>query len=92
MLDEGEKGLKGWEIKLTGIGPETAGIHEETATDDQGFYSFENLPPGRYIVVEKVMGGFVPTVSPVIIVTVENGMNSMNNNFMNRRPVSSPTT
>ncbi len=86
--DAGESGLSGWEIKLTGIGPETASIHEETTTDDQGFYSFENLPPGKYLVVETVKGGYVPSGPPVLVVTLENGMNSMNNNFMNR-PVSS---
>ena len=86
--DPGEEGLPGWNIKLTGIVPETAGINMETTTDDQGFYSFENLPAGKYLVAETLKGGYVPSGSPVLVVTVENGMNSMNNNFMNR-PVSS---
>ncbi len=85
--DAGEEGLSGWNIKLTGIIPETTDIHEETTTDDQGFYSFGNLPSGMYLVEETVKGDFVPTSPPVITVTVENGMKSMNNNFMNK-PVS----
>ncbi len=85
--DEGEKGLKGWNIKLIGIVPETADINMETTTDDQGFYSFENLPSGKYLVEETVKGDYVPD-SPVIVVDLENGTNSKNNNFMNR-PVSS---
>ncbi len=86
--DQGEEGLPGWNIKLTGIVPETAGINMETTTDDNGFYSFENLPAGMYLVVETVKGDYVPSGSPVLVVNLENGMNSMNNNFMNR-PVSS---
>ncbi len=86
--DAGEEGLPGWNIRLIGIVPETAGINTEKTTDDRGFYSFENLPAGMYIVVETLKGGYVPTGSPVIVVNLENGTNSMNNNFMNR-PVSS---
>ncbi len=86
--DPGEEGLPGWNIRLTGIVPETAGINMETTTDDKGFYSFENLPAGMYLVVETLQGGYVPVGSPVLTVNLENGTNSMNNNFMNR-PVSS---
>jgi hypothetical protein len=63
-------------------------INKETTTDDKGFYSFEDLPAGMYLVVETVKGGYVPSGPPVLVVTLENGKNSMNNNFMNR-PVSS---
>ncbi|VVB86016.1 SdrD B-like domain protein [uncultured archaeon] len=86
--DAGEEGLPGWNIRLIGIVPETVSINMETTTDDKGFYSFENLPAGKYLVVETLKGGYVPSGSPVLVVTLENGMNSMNNNFMNR-PVSS---
>ncbi len=86
--DAGENGLPGWNIRLIGIVPETAGINMETTTDDNGFYSFENLPAGMYLVVETVKGDYVPSGSPVLVVNLENGMNSMNNNFTNR-PISS---
>jgi protocatechuate 3,4-dioxygenase beta subunit len=86
--DAGEEGLSGWEITLMGIGAETHQIRKETTTGDEGFYKFEDLPAGKYLVKETLKKGYVPTGSPVIVVDVENGMNSMNNNFMNR-PVSS---
>jgi hypothetical protein len=41
-----------------------------------------------YLVVETLKGGYVPSGSPVLVVNLENGMNSMNNNFTNR-PISS---
>jgi protocatechuate 3,4-dioxygenase beta subunit len=86
--DAGENGLPGWNIRLIGIVPGTAGINEEATTDDNGFYSFENLPAGMYLVVETLQGGYVPVGSPVLVINLEDGRNSMNNNFMNR-PVSS---
>jgi hypothetical protein len=86
--DAGENGLPGWNIRLIGIVPETVSINKETTTDDKGFYSFEDLPAGMYLVVETLKGGYVPSGPPVLVVTLENGKNSMNNNFMNR-PISS---
>jgi hypothetical protein len=86
--DADEAGLAGWNIRLIGIVPGTAGINKETATDDRGFYSFENLPAGMYLVVETLKGGYVPSGSPVLVVNLEDGTNSMNNNFTNR-PISS---
>ncbi len=88
-LDAGEKGLPGWNIRLIGIGPDTHRVKKETTTDENGFYSFENLPAGRYIVMETpIKRGYVPTDAPVKVVNLEDGTNSMNNNFMNR-PISS---
>ncbi len=86
--DAGEEGLPDWNIKLIGIGAETFQVTRETTTDGQGFYRFENLPAGMYIVMETLKGGYVPTSSTVIVVNLENGTNSMDNNFMNR-PISS---
>ncbi len=82
--DEGENGLSGWNIRLTGIVPETASINMETTTDDQGFYKFENLPAGQYLIEEKNQNDFVPTSSPVKTITLVQGENSINNNFMNK--------
>jgi protocatechuate 3,4-dioxygenase beta subunit len=86
--DAGEEGLPGWNIKLIGIVPETVGINKETTTGDNGFYSFEDLPAGMYLLVETLKGDYVPSGPPVLVVNLENGKNSMNNNFMNR-PISS---
>jgi serine-aspartate repeat-containing protein C/D/E len=82
--DHGENGLSGWTIQLMGIGVEAHRIRKETTTDDQGFYRFENLPAGRYLIKEKLQKGSVPTNPPVKVVTLVQGENSMNNNFTNR--------
>ncbi len=82
--DQGEKGLSGWTIQLRGIGAEAHKIRKEITTDDQGFYRFENLPAGRYLIKEKHQKGFVPTSPPVKVITLVQGENSVNNNFTNR--------
>jgi hypothetical protein len=83
--DASEIGIPGWNIKLIGIGPDTFKVKKETTTDENGFYSFENLPAGRYIVMETPLKrGYVPTDTPVKVVNLKEGTNSMNNNFMNR--------
>jgi serine-aspartate repeat-containing protein C/D/E len=82
--DQGEKGLSGWTIQLVGIGAEAHRIKKETTTDDQGFYKFENLPAGRYLIKEKHQKGFVPTSSPVKVIKLVQGENSISNNFTNR--------
>jgi hypothetical protein len=82
--DQGEKGLSGWTIQLRGIGAEAHKIRKEITTDDQGFYRFENLPAGRYLIKEKHQKGFVPTSPPVKVITLIQGENSVNNNFTNR--------
>ena len=81
--DQGEKGLSGWIIQIKGIG-ETKDIRKETVTNETGFYIFDNLPAGRYLIKEKHQKGFVPTSPPVKIITLVQGENSVNNNFTNR--------
>ncbi len=91
MRDSGERGLQGWDIKLIGIvgkGIGTKVIRKETTTDANGFYIFDNLPAGRYIIIEKHQGGFVPAGSPVKNIMLATGETSENNNFFNR-PISS---
>ncbi|HEY9207122.1 MAG TPA: TIGR03118 family protein [Candidatus Methanoperedens sp.] len=88
MHDAAEKGLQGWEIELQGMGVETRDVKKETVTDAEGFYKFDNLPPGMYLVKEKLQKGYVPASSPVRFITLVRGENSIENNFFNR-PVQS---
>jgi hypothetical protein len=81
--DAGENGLSGWIIQIKGIG-NTKDIRKETITNETGFYIFDNLPAGRYLIKEKHQKGFVPTSPPVKIITLVQGENSVNNNFTNR--------
>ncbi len=80
-------GLQGWTIKLIGIvgkGTETRVIRRDATTNDDGSYTFDELPAGRYIIREELQRGFVPVGSPVKNIVLELGENSMNNNFTNR--------
>ncbi|VVB92486.1 Cytochrome c552 [uncultured archaeon] len=81
--DAGEVGLPGWNIQMRGIDPETWRIRNETTTDDTGFYKFEDLPAGRYLVWENNMNGYVPSSGPVVVITLAKGEKSANNNFTN---------
>lgn len=87
-LDIGEKGISNWTIKLIGItckGKDPRIIlRKETLTDALGFYKFDNLSVGRYIIAEKMKKGFVPTSTPVKNIKLKQNENSINNNFTNR--------
>lgn len=85
--DAGETGLPGWNIRLIGLGIGTAGINKGTVTDTHGFYIFEKLPAGSYMVTETMQGGYIMTGANVKVVALEEGKNAMVN-FTNR-PISS---
>ncbi len=94
IKDQGEMGLSGWHIKLTGIvgtGVDTRVLSLETTTNADGFYMFDKLQAGNYIVVEELQGGFVPVGSPVKNIMLADGETSENNNFFNM-PVESLIT
>ncbi len=87
IRDASEKGLQNWTITLTGIvgtGIDTKTIKEETTTDAQGFYRFDNLSAGRYILTETLKEGFVPIGSLFKNIELAENQNSMDNNFFNR--------
>lgn len=57
--DNGEPGMLGWTIVLTGPGgPMTA------YTDEQGNYCFEDLFPGTYTLTEVTLPGWIQTAPP----------------------------
>ena len=79
-------GISNWTIRLigiTGTRKDTKVIRKETSTDTMGFYKFDNLPAGRYIIFKKMEKGFVPTGSAVKRINLAQNENSMNNNFTN---------
>ncbi len=84
--DAGENGISNWTIRLNGIigkGKDTNVIKNETLTDAAGFYRFDNLPDGKYTVIEELKNGFVPTSPPVKHIEIVHGKISTNNNFTN---------
>ncbi|MBC7231497.1 MAG: hypothetical protein H5T74_14045 [Actinobacteria bacterium] len=67
--DEGEPGLEGVEITLTGLG-ETEAL-AKTVSGEDGAFLFRNLLPGEYRVEEKVPAGYYATrptaIDPVVV-------------------------
>jgi hypothetical protein len=57
LMEEVEVGLPGWTIRLILEGDEIA----NTVTDDIGEYSFGDLAPGSYIVLEDLAEGWSQT-------------------------------
>ncbi|MFZ3166103.1 MAG: PKD domain-containing protein, partial [Candidatus Methanoperedens sp.] len=81
--DAGEKGISGWNIKLVSIGNDRKNILKEIRTDALGFYEFDDLPAGKYLIKEENQKGWRHTSSPVRNIELEKGQKSMNNNFTN---------
>ncbi len=75
-------------VGIVGMGVDTKSIRMETMTDSMGKWMFENLPAGRYIIIEQLPKGFIPVEPPVMNLVLAKGQNSMNNDFTNR-PVES---
>jgi hypothetical protein len=68
-------------VGIVGMGVDTKTIRMETMTDSTGMWMFENLPAGRYIIIEQLPKGFIPVNPPVMNIRLAQGQNSMNNNF-----------
>ncbi|KCZ71074.1 hypothetical protein ANME2D_03104 [Candidatus Methanoperedens nitroreducens] len=80
--DADETGLSDWKVELMGIGiNKNRHIKKVTLTDGNGFYRFDNLPEGRYIVKEQLKKSYMPTVPRVKVIMLSKGENSINNNF-----------
>lgn len=58
-IDRGEPGIAGVAVVLTGVTDRGRPVTRMTATDDLGFYSFDRLPPGTYLVTEVQPRGFL---------------------------------
>ncbi len=77
-------GIPNVDISLVGIvgkGVGTKSIKMETTTDSTGMWMFDNLPAGRYIIIEKLPKGFIPVTGPVMNIMLAQGENSMDNDF-----------
>jgi len=55
---QAEPGLEGWEIHLDGFDGAGAQVHLVTFTDTYGYYEFDDLAPGDYVVSEVVPSGW----------------------------------
>ncbi len=68
-------------VGIVGMGVNIKTIRMVTMTDSMGRWMFENLPAGRYIIIEQLPKGFIPVTPPVMNIMLAQGQNSMNNNF-----------
>ena len=82
--DSGEKGIGSVPITLTSVvNGKTVTVGTATTNAD-GSYSFSNLAPGTYTVVEGVVTGYLPSstnTGSIAGVTVVQGGTNPNNNF-----------
>jgi PKD repeat protein len=78
----GESGISGWKIKLVG---KSNNLKKEIRTNALGFYTFDNLPAGKYTISEENKKGWKHTSSTSRKIDLKNGMKSVNNNFTNRK-------
>ena len=80
-LDPGDPGLPGWTVDLF----DSAGdLIATTTTDVNGDYSFSDLGPGTYTVVEEILPGWVqtfPAPPGTYTVTASSGLNETGLNF-----------
>jgi hypothetical protein len=86
VKDVGEPGLADWTIVLSGD------ESDSTTTDLNGFYRFEGLVTGNYVVSEVLKSGWEqthPGGDGTHSISLDPGENSTNNNFGNIRPVGS---
>ena len=82
-LDPGEPGLQGWTVTLEDQSGNTVAT---TTSDANGDYSFDDLFPGTFIVVETLMPGWTQTqpVNPNYYeFTTQSGLNETGLNFGN---------
>lgn len=89
--DPGEKGIHGWTIDLIGFVEEPFGygkikiVRKHTTTDINGFYEFKDLSKGKYLIIEKFNKDYKPTSPFVIILDLDTGQSSIDNDFFNQK-------
>lgn len=89
IIDPNEKGIPNARIRLIGIARKDGHIfRKETITDQQGFYKFSNLPVGRYILIQRMVKGYVHVGSSTKRILLESGKSVDNVNFLSRQKVS----
>jgi hypothetical protein len=86
IKDAGDEPLSGTYIELIGaIYMQGSGafeiVHLDATTDNNGFYEFDNLEPGKYFLIKKIGRGFLPSGSMLRTVKLLSEP-SVGNNFL----------
>ena len=89
VFDGSDEYLENWTIKLwqgTYMSPPVTPPDDTTLTDVNGYYSFENLIPGDYVVCEEVKPGwvqYIPGSNDCYYYTVQSGSEITGADFLN---------
>jgi uncharacterized repeat protein (TIGR01451 family) len=97
ILEPGEPPIPGATLTLVYYSV----VVQTTTTDPNGFYHFDNLPPGNYSILEAQPGGYLDgkdtigsqggaTLNDRFDITLGQGANGVNNNFGELLPPNSP--
>ncbi len=89
-IDDLHIGLPGWVIHTHPLGSNTPLL--TTTTDGTGYFRFENLTPGRWVVYEEMQERWVPVTVPQFDAPVYAGPDCTRVRFKNRQATTTPTT
>ena len=88
-IDDLHVGLPGWVIHAHPLGSDTPLL--TTMTDGTGYFRFENLTPGRWVIYEEMQERWVPVTVPQFDVPVYAGPDCTRVRFKNRQATPTPT-
>ncbi len=88
-IDALHVGLPGWRIHAHPLGANTPLL--TTTTDGTGYFRFENLTPGRWVLYEEMQEGWVPVTVPQFDAPVYSGPDCTRVRFKNRQATPTPT-
>jgi hypothetical protein len=60
VMDSGDSGMSGVEMILYGYDNSGRYVWKSTTTDASGYYSFDNLTPGTYNIIDAPPSGYIP--------------------------------
>jgi serine-aspartate repeat-containing protein C/D/E len=90
-LDSNDIGLQGWTVNLLGVISNNSVMTEQTVTDQNGTYIFNNLTVGRYYISEQLQPDFIPVSAPFKTVKIsasfQNRHKILKMNFFNKPTV-----
>jgi len=86
--DDSENRIPNWPITLDGTSFAGNAVNLSTVTDADGFYIFENVPPGNYTVSEGTLPGWQQSFPPAGVhnIVLDNGIPANDLDFGNIPP------
>ena len=84
IFDPGEVGLANWTIKLIGFDTCSGTMVDiATTTNATGYFKFEEVTRGRYILIENLWKGWIPTTNLLHIINIPSTPTIIEENFGN---------